>query len=196
MFVFRCERDIFIDMGLQLGEGKRMWSSVLLEIIFRVIPECLLFIFAGYAFSKYRVQTKRYFMSVLFLFLIGYSINRLLPVEFGITQILVIIACATLLVAISKFPTQKAIASSLGVMILGFITDIASVVIAVLIKGGDIKKVLADKTLFESLYSSPLERQLFGAISLALMAIVLLCIYFMAKAKGNLKDVPIRKSVE
>ena len=173
-----------------------MLSDTLLEIVFRNIPECLLFIFSGYAFSKYKVQGKRYFLSVFILAIIGYAIARLLPVEFGISQILVIIACATLLTTINRIPMQKAIGSALGVMILGFITDIISVIIAAFVKGGDVVNVLKDKTLFDSLYTSQLERQLFGAVSLIIMAIVLMSIYFSAKKRGKLKDVPDGKSVE
>lgn len=173
-----------------------MLSDTVLEILFRHIPECLLFIFSGYAFSKYKVQGKQYFISVVILAFIGYAIAALLPVEFGISQILIIIVCAALLISINHIPLQKAIGSVLGVMILGFITDIISVVIAVMIKGGDLKLILSDSTLFDSIYNSELERQLFGSISVVIMAIVLISIYYHAKKRDKLKDVPAGKSGE
>ncbi len=173
-----------------------MLSDTLLEVVLRVIPECMLFVFSGYAFSKYRVQGKRYFLSSFLMSVIGYLIARLLPIEFGVSQILAIITCMALLVLINRIPVQKAIASAIGVMILGFITDIISVIIAAFVKGGDVVNVLKDKTLFDSLYTSQLERQLFGAVSLIIMAIVLMSIYFSAKKRGKLKDVSDGKSVE
>lgn len=183
-------------MGLHLGEGKHIMNDLLIEGVFRNIPECLLFIFSGYAFSKYKVQGKRYFLSVLILALIGFIITGVLTISFGVKQILVIIVCVTLLTRINQIPLQKAIASAFGVMILGFIADIISVIIAAVVKGGDVIAVLSDKTLFNSIYDSELEQQLFGSISLAIMAIVLLSVYFIAKKRGKLKDVPAGKSIE
>lgn len=169
--------------------------NILLEIIFRVIPECLLFIFSGYAFSKYRVQGKRYLLSALLLSAIGYAIARLLPIEFGVAQVLSIIACAALLVLINHIPVQKAVASSFGVMILGFITDIIAVLITVIIKGLDIKSAFSNSEVFDLVFKNDFEQLVYGAMSLGIMAIVLLTIYFMAKKRGKLKDVPIGKSV-
>lgn len=167
-----------------------MWSNILTEIIFRVIPECMLFIFSGYAFSRYRVQKKRYFLASLFMSFFGYLIARLLPVEFGILQILSMTACATLLVIVIRIPMQKAIASALGIMILGFVAEIIAVVVMALYKGISVQTMFANTELFDSLFRSELERQLYGLFPLSIMAAVLFVLYFMAKAKGKLKDVP------
>ncbi len=173
-----------------------MLSDAFLEVIFRNIPECLIFIFSGYAFSRYKLQWKPYLISVSILALVGYAIARLLPVEFGISQILVIITCTALLTIINHLPLQKAIGSALGVMILGFITDIIAVIITAIVKGLDIKSILTNRELFNSIFTSNAEQLKYGAISLAIMTIVLVSIYLIAKKNGKLKDVPVGKDIE
>ncbi|MEX1307870.1 MAG: hypothetical protein AB1Z19_05050 [Eubacteriales bacterium] len=173
-----------------------MLGSEILDIAFRNIPECMLFIFSGYAFAKYKLQFKRYFLSVGVLALVGYIIERLLPVGFGISQILVIIVSAALLTTINLIPMQKAIASVFAVMILGFVTDIIAVVCTALIKGLDIQSIITNSALVDSVFKNQVERLCYGAISLVIMAIVLLSLYFIAKKRGTLKNVPVGKSVE
>ena len=173
-----------------------MWISDLLDLVFRGIPESTLFIFAGYALTRHKVEIKKLVISSVILVLVGFIIARILPIHFGITQTLVIIACASLLITVNHIPMQKAIAASLGVMILGFVSEIISVVLMAMLKGISLKTMFANTELFDSLFTSELQRLLYGLVPLIIMAVVLFGFYFLAKKKGTLKNAPDRKDIE
>lgn len=155
-----------------------MFNAPLIEFLLRGIPESLLFIFAGYAFSKSRIDFKRFLIGGFLFSVIGYLI-KLLPINFGIHSVLVIIACIIVLNNINKIPLMRAISSSLIVTIIGFASESLNALF--------IQNVL--KKDLNVIFENSIQKTLYGLPSMALMGIVIGIVYFICYKKDKLVDV-------
>ncbi len=172
-----------------------MLNSTLLEFILRGIPEGFLFIFAGYTFSKTKVDVRKYLLAGALLSVIGYAI-RLLPINFGIHSVLVLITCVILLNAVSKIPLIKAISSTLVMMIIGFAAEIVNGVLVALIRGFRFMDILRDFELINIDFANPTQKVLYGLPSMALMWLIVLIFYFVYKKRDKLINASDRETIE
>ncbi|MGV8905459.1 MAG: hypothetical protein ACOH15_02535 [Acetobacterium sp.] len=93
----------------------------LLELIIKGIPEAGIFTLGIYAFSKTKVNLKKYLPAALLIFILTAFI-RLLPINYGVNM-MIILMCAIFisvnLLKIQLFPTVKAILINAVAVVLG-----------------------------------------------------------------------------
>lgn len=176
-------------MEISFGES-------LLELVLRGIPEGFLYIFAGYAISKYKIHTKRFVLSGFLLALVGYLVRFFLPVQFGIHIIFILIGCFLILNLLNKIPLLRAISASLILIIVAFVTEILNALVIALIKGIPMQEIMKDSALLEGLFNSPMEKLLMGIPSLVVMALIFGIIYYVSYRKNKLKDAFITEDIE
>lgn len=152
------------------------------EIILRGIPEGLLFILAGYAFSKYTIQVKRYLISSMLYSVIVYSI-RYLPIEYGANTILNLIVIIILLISINKIDIIKAIKSGILVMLLGFISEGVNMFILQVILKKEINLI----------FNNNLLKILYGIPSSLIFACVAVTYYLILLKRKELKSISYGK---
>ena len=172
-----------------------MLNSSLLEFVLRGIPEGFLFIFAGYTFSKTKVDFKKFLLAGALLSLLGYAI-RLLPIHFGIHSVLVLIVCIILLSIISNISIMKAVSATFIMLIIGFAAEILNIVVLALVKGMDTMELFNNQELLDGLFTSEKERILLSFPSIGFMAIIVISFYMVYKQKGKLQDASDRKDFE
>ncbi len=141
------------------------------EFIVRGIPEAFLFVLAVYAFSKTKINIKKYLLSVL-LFSISVYLIRLLPIQYGIHTILNLIALIILSSSINKIDIIKSIQGGIIIIILGFIFEgINAFFIQVVLKI-DLNGIMNNPTL----------KTLYGLPSL-LFPVIFVVIYYLRLSK-------------
>lgn len=139
----------------------------LTELVLRTVPEGLILILAAYVFSKIKTDKNKILVSGIILGITTYLV-RLLPVDFGVHTIIIIVANIILLVNINKINLFNAISSALLSMFTLVICDLANFYF--------IENIL--KISFDSLTSSILIKTLWGLPSLILyLAIIALTFY-------------------
>ena len=84
----------------------------LLDLILKGIPESAIFMLGIFAFSKTKINARRYLSAASILFL-ATCIIRLLPINYGINTLLSVIISAILGIAIIKINFLQAIKASL-----------------------------------------------------------------------------------
>lgn len=99
-----------------------------LSFIVRMIPEAFLMIYAVCKLTNTNINLKRIFVSCI-LGGVGVYIARLLPVHFGVHTIISVMIYIVLAIRINKIDMFKAIATTLAVIIVLFISDFTFVVI-------------------------------------------------------------------
>jgi hypothetical protein len=162
-----------------------MLKLTVVEFFFRLIPEAFLFIFAGYAFSKTKVNLKRYLLSGAVLSIIGYLV-RMLPINFGIHSVLILVACIVLLVTINKIPMMKAVSASLIIMIVGFAAEALNGIFIQNVLGKDMELIFQD----------PSQKVLYGLPSLGLMGLIIAIVYIIHYKRDKLTDVLNREDIK
>lgn len=155
-----------------------MLKLTTIEIIFRAIPEGFLYMLGFYAFSKTRVNLKRYIISsILGGGLIG--VVRALPISYGIHTILLIILLAGLCTFINKINTIKAIQAGILVFVSMFICEAINVLL--------IYSVFAKN--MEYIFSDPKLKIIYGIPSLVIMGTCLGIYYRRLLKRKELHDV-------
>lgn len=125
------------------------------------IPNGLIYILAGYAFSKNVIDGKKYLLSSLILSTIGFMAKilseiKLLNTSNTVPQILILFASIFLLVNINKIKMVKAIISSLIIMILQLFIEVIYVVIVLKsIIGVNLDKIFNKSMIMISLIGLP-----------------------------------------
>lgn len=143
------------------------------ELLVRTIPEVFVLVFASYAFSKVKVDCKKYLLSSLILGVCVFVI-RLLPINYGVHTILNIIVLTVIVIYINKIDTIKAIKSSVITPILLFILEGVNVMFLKIIVADKLDAIVTDPTL-KTLYTLP---SLLGLI-------LIVCLYYNKMKKEN-----------
>lgn len=123
------------------------------EFFIRLIPEALILIFAAYAFSKTKMDAKRYTLGAILLCMCVFAI-RLLPINYGVHTFLNIIMLTIIAVKINKIGTIKAVKSSIIITILLFLSEALNVFVLSLVIGDELTRIVADTNL-RTLYFLP-----------------------------------------
>lgn len=135
-----------------------------LELVLRGIPEALLFYLAAYAFTKNKIQIKRYLLSCILQSVMIYLI-RFLPIQNGTDAILNLLVLITLIVIVNKIEIIQAIRAGIIISFLEFICEGINVFFIQFILRKDINS-LFNNPMLKILYSSP-SLLLFGCIAIS-----------------------------
>lgn len=130
-----------------------MIEITLIELIGRVIPEELLFMWGCYILSNTKFNYKRLFLSSIILAVFVYLI-RLLPIHFGINTLLNIILFTFLNIKVNRINTIKSIQVTLYSMALGFACEFINVAIIKYIFRADLDYVFSSPIL-KIIYGTP-----------------------------------------
>ncbi|MVX64082.1 hypothetical protein GKZ28_10315 [Clostridium chromiireducens] len=148
-----------------------------LEFIVRTIPEALVYIFAGYIFSNKEIKVIRYLTSSLLLAVITFFI-RMLPINYGVHTILIIITQIIVLVCVSKIDTILSIRSSIITTICLFVTEVLNMLVLNVIFKEQLESIMLDTWL----------KTIYGLPSLGSFALIVLG-YYCVRTKGKSKNV-------
>ncbi|RII35897.1 hypothetical protein D2A34_00570 [Clostridium chromiireducens] len=148
-----------------------------LEFIVRTIPEALVYIFAGYIFSNKEIKVVRYLTSSLLLAVITFFI-RMLPINYGVHTILIIITQIIVLVCVSKIDTILSIRSSIITTICLFVTEVLNMLVLNVIFKEQLESIMSDTWL----------KTIYGLPSLGSFALIVLGYYYV-RTKGKSKNV-------
>lgn len=124
-----------------------------IEFFLRVVPEGVLLIFAAYAFSKTKIDKKKYVLSTIML-VISVFIIRGLPINYGVHTILNIIMLTIIVVNINKIDVIKAIKATLITTVLLFICEGINVALLRVLVGNELDNIVKNEVL-KTLYFSP-----------------------------------------
>lgn len=144
-----------------------------LEFVVRTIPEGFLMVLAAHAFSKTKINIKKYFLSSVIFIIMVYLI-RLLPIQYGINSILSLIVLIVSMNLINKTDIIKSISAGIIPFILGFLFEGLSIFF--------MQSVL--KMDVNTLMLNGVSRTLVGLPSLGLYA-VFVVIYYIILSKQN-----------
>lgn len=147
----------------------------LLELFARGIPEGALFILASYVFSKRQLDLKRFVVSTVVYSLLVYII-RLLPIQYGINNILTVFAIIAVNIMINRIDIIKSIKIAIFIFIIQFICEGINIFILQYLFKYDLSYIFSDAKL----------KILYGIPSLIIFGAILLLFYFIyIKRKGN-----------
>lgn len=146
-----------------------------LEFLLRGLPEAFLLIFAIYTFTKSFLQKKSFLFSSLLLGVLVYLI-RFLPIHYGVHTLIVIIAMITLSTYINKIDIIKSIKASIVAIILEFFSEGINVFIIQFVFKKDMNLI----------FSSPLQKTLYGLPSLLIFGLVVMMFYLKLNKKKEL----------
>lgn len=155
-----------------------IFKLTVLEFFVIVIPDAFFFVLAGYAYSRLKIDTKKYVLSSCLLALIGY-VARLLPIQSGIHTILDLIGLMILLIFINKIDVIKAITSAVIIFIIIFISE--GVMFSILTSGFHMD--------LELIKNDPNIRIISGIPSFIFIAIIVGGYYLILSKTGRLKNV-------
>jgi hypothetical protein len=141
-----------------------------IELFIRIIPEGLIIILAGYAFSKKTINIKLYLLSSIILALLTFGF-RSLPISAGLPMVLSATCAVVLLVIINKIIIGKAILSTMICALLSIIAEGANVLLLGEVFNLDINKILVT--------SGPVVKTLYGLPSLVLFGLIVVTYYFI-----------------
>lgn len=162
-----------------------MLKLTAIEIVARLIPEVLLFIFATYAFSSTKINIKRYILSSTALGICVFLI-RMLPINYGVHTILNLMVLTIITISINKIDVIRGIRSSIVTSIILFICEGLNMAILHVRFGDSVEQVISNPT-FKIIYGIP---------SLACFAIIVIVYYWYLNKKGRIKDVECRKDMQ
>jgi len=155
-----------------------MAKITFLELMLRGIPECAIFVWACYIFSKTKFQLNKYLLATSLYVLISYIV-RSLPINFGINIVLVLGVLIIINVNINKISIIKSINASVCVIILESICEFIN--------------ILMIKYLFKlnmtDMLSNPTLKTIYGIPSLVLLILFIIIINaFFNKNSSKKKD--------
>jgi len=172
-----------------------MLSATLLEFFLRGIPEGYLFIFAGYTFSKTKLNTKKLIFSGFVLGVIGYLV-RFLPISFGVHSVLILIACIVMLNTWHKIPLIKAISAGMIIMIIAFSAEIVNGLLIAVSQGIKIVDIIQNPSVNNIEFANATQKLIYGLPSLLFMWLVVLVFYVTYKRKDKLIDASDSNDIE
>lgn len=151
-----------------------MFISWLTELIIRIIPENLVFIGASFILTKTKIDKKNFVLSS-FLLCIFVHITRLLPVDFGITSLLILFFLVFLNVKINKIKPIESIKASVLIFITMFLSEFISIIF--------MQVVL--KLNMNEIFKNTVTRAIAGIPSLFIFAIFIFIIHKVSKKSIN-----------
>lgn len=92
------------------------------EFIVRGIPEQFLFVLAIYAFSKIRIDLKKYLLSGVLASIMLYLV-RLLPIQYGVHSLVSLVILIIIVSYINKIDIIKSIRGGISTFVLCFILE-------------------------------------------------------------------------
>lgn len=143
-----------------------MFIPWLVELIVRMIPEALLFIGASYVLTKTKINKRNFALSSLVL-LISVYVAKILPVDFGITSLLLLVFLIFLNMKVNKIKPIPSIKVSVIIFITMFVSEFISIVF--------MQVVL--KLNMNEIFKNPATRSISGIPSLFIFAIVIFIVY-------------------
>lgn len=154
-----------------------MLKLTAIEIVARLIPEALIFIFATYALSKTKIDIKRYIIASCLLTACIFII-RMLPISYGVHTILNIMVQAIIIIYINKIEIIDAIKCTITTAISLFILEGLNMLLLTFIFDDQVENIMGD----------PFLKTLSGLPSLVAFAIIIVTYYFYLKKKDRLKN--------
>ena len=148
------------------------------EFLIRTIPEEFLFVLAIHAFSKTKVDLKRYILSGVVASIAAYLI-RLLPIEYGVHSLLALIFLIVMVNFVNKIDIIKSIQSGIIAFIICFVFEGLSLSFIQFILKKDLNIVM----------SNSINKTLIGLPSLVFFGIVVVIYYYRFSKRKELKDV-------
>ncbi|WP_127837183.1 hypothetical protein [Clostridium prolinivorans] len=152
-----------------------MLKLSLFEFIVRSIPEEFLFVLAVHAFSKTRINLKKYLLSGILFSFIVYLI-RMLPIQLGIHTILNLVIIVTITSFINKIDIINSIRAGFIIFILGFIFEGINLLFIQFLLKKDLNYIMSN-TILKTLYGLP---------SLFLFAIFVIAYYIILLKRNEL----------
>lgn len=145
------------------------------EFIVRSIPEEFLFVLAVHAFSKTRINLKKYLLSGILFSFIVYLI-RMLPIQLGIHTILNLVIIVSITSFINKIDVINSIRAGFIIFILGFIFEGINLLFIQFLLKKDLNYIM----------SNPILKTLYGLPSLFLFAIFVIAYYIILLKRNEL----------
>lgn len=134
------------------------------EFVVRILPEAFIFMFAAYAFSKTKIDKRKYFISSIILGLCVFLI-RMLPINYGVHTILNIITLPILCNLINKINIVESTKVSIIISILLFVLEGLNVVLLNMIFGESLTEIMTNNTL-KTIYGLPSLVLLFSIVTI------------------------------
>lgn len=149
-----------------------------IEFLLRTIPEGFLYLLGVYVFSKIRINKSNYITASLITAVALYFI-RLLPIDYGVHTILIILFIIFLSMFYNKVDSIQAVKSTIITFIIQFLSEGINMVILNVIPNLNLNK----------LFNNPITKNLLGIPSLIITLIILILVYNIYKKKDEIKDV-------
>lgn len=146
------------------------------EFFVRAIPEQFLFVLAIHAFSKIRIDLKKYLLSGMLAAIILYLI-RLLPIQYGVHSLVSLIILIVIVSYINKIDIIKSIRSGIVSFILCFILEGINVVFIQFVLKMDLNSIMNNHIL----------KTITGLPSLIVFGIVVIAYYYRLSKREELQ---------
>lgn len=167
-----------MNLKIYVEKGDILDGVTLLDILFRGIPEAMLFISLIYLISDKKFDKKLFVLSSL-IYILVISITRILPVKYGIRNIIEIISIILIVCYINKIAIIKAISSTLIAIIALTISEVISIFLL-----EDVFKISL-KNVFED----PQKKMIYGFPSFVIFACFILIVYKFKKWRVSERNV-------
>lgn len=151
-----------------------MLKLSMLEFFIRGIPEAFLFIFSVFVFSKTKIRKKEYVLLSFIYAVIVYFI-RLLPILYGVNNILLIILAIIITVFLGKIDIVKTIKAVIISVIIQFVCEGINIFIIMFIMKKDMNYI----------FNEPSLKTIYGLPSLLLFGLVVAIYYKLLKGKES-----------
>jgi hypothetical protein len=138
----------------------------LLELFARGIPEGALFILASYIFTRKEFSLKRFIISSLLLPIVTYFIRKL-PIQYGVNNILSMLAFMAISIKINKINTISSIKTTIVVFIIQFLCEGINILLLQYLLNIDLQYAFSTSEL----------KVIYGLPSLLLFGIILIIYY-------------------
>lgn len=149
-----------------------------IEFLLRTIPEGFLYLLGVYVFSKIRINKINYITASLITAVALYFI-RLLPIDYGVHTILIILFIIFLSMFYNKFDSIQSIKSTIIIFIIQFISEGINMLVLTSIPNLEL----------DYLFSNAFIKNFLGIPSLIITLIVVMLFYDFYKKKDEIKDV-------
>lgn len=116
------------------------------EVLLRLIPECLIYMLAAHSFSGLVINKNRFLITSVLMGVSGY-IFRQLPINFGVHTALNLMVFVMLLVYMHKLEMTKAISAAGATIVLAFGSEALNMVLLQNILRLDVKYIFSQPLL-------------------------------------------------
>lgn len=151
-----------------------MFGISLIDLIGRVIPEGLFFVWAFYTLSQTKIQLNKYILSVIIMVILN-CVTKLLPIHYGIHTLLIMVGLIITNIVINKINIIKSIVVTLCVFIIEFICEIIDLCI--------IQYMLKADTAY--IFSNSKLKVLYGLPSFIFFIFFIILLKFLINKRGK-----------